>query len=200
MTGKRLGKDERRQQLLLVARSIIRTQGVEALTLGYLAERAGITKPIAYRHFVDREGLLIAIYQEFDDKQTEQLNKSLITDARTLDQTIHIFCKAYLSCFISTGPEVGLVIAALSGSDILQRYFEQCQQKFTDIFKQSIHPFIQLDGKMGEAVIIAIMGLIETVSTAASKNQIDATAAQQVMENSLLVILKTYTETDKPSA
>jgi DNA-binding transcriptional regulator YbjK len=32
MTGKRLSKEERRQQLLQVARSIIRTQGVEALT------------------------------------------------------------------------------------------------------------------------------------------------------------------------
>ena len=195
MTGKRLSKEERRQQLLQVARSIIRTQGVEALTLGYLAEQAGITKPIAYRHFIDREGLLIAIYQEFDDKQTAELNRYLAAEAKTLQQTIHIFCDAYLSCFISTGPEVGLVIAALSGSDILQNYFQQCQQKFTEIFKQSIHPFIQLDGKEGEAIVIAIMGLIETVSTAASKNQIDALTAQQVMENSLLVILQDYSAT-----
>ncbi|NNP67430.1 TetR/AcrR family transcriptional regulator [Acinetobacter sp. Ac_5812] len=195
MTGKRLSKEERRQQLLQVARLIIRTQGVEALTLGYLAEQAGITKPITYRHFIDREGLLISIYQEFDDKQTAELNRSLAAEAKTLQQTIHIFCKAYLSCFISMGPEVGLVIAALSGSDILQNYFQQCQQKFTEIFKQSMRPFIQLDGKEGEAIVIAIMGLIETVSTAASKNQIDALTAQQVMENSLLVILQDYSAT-----
>ena len=48
MVGKRLTKEHRRQQLLQVARSIIRTEGVEALTLGYLAQQAGITKPIAF--------------------------------------------------------------------------------------------------------------------------------------------------------
>ncbi|MDR7016316.1 TetR/AcrR family transcriptional regulator [Acinetobacter sp. 3657] len=192
MTGKRLSKDDRRQQLLHVARSIIREQGVEALTLGYLAEQAGISKPIAYRHFKDKEGLLIAIYKEFSDKQKQDLSSALVQHANSLDQTIHIFCSACLKFHIAMGPEVGLVVAALSGTDILQTYLQQCQQEFIDIFKESVHPFIRLEAQAGEAIIIAITGLMEAVCVAASNNVIDASAAQKVMENSILLILHDF--------
>lgn len=189
MTGKRLAKEQRRQQLLQVARSIIRTEGVEALTLGYLAEQAGITKPIAYRHFVDKDGLLISIYQEFSDKQKQDLSISLEQNIDGLDRTIHIFCKACLNFYIETGPEVGLVVAALSGTDILQNYLLQCQQEFVDILKNSIDRFISLEGQEGKAIMIAITGLMETICIAASNNVINVEIAQRVMEKSILLIL-----------
>lgn len=69
MVVKRLRKEDRRVQLLEVARGIVRQQGTEALTLGYLAERANVTKPIPYDHFGDREGLLMALYRDFSDRQ-----------------------------------------------------------------------------------------------------------------------------------
>lgn len=192
MVGKRLTKEQRRQQLLQVARSIIRTEGVEALTLGYLAQQAGITKPIAYRHFIDKEGLLIAIYEEFSDKQKQDLSTSLKQNTADLDSTIHVFCHACLQFHIATGPEVGLVVAALSGTDILQSFLSACQQEFIEIFKKSIHPFIVLQGREGEAIILAITGLIETICVATSKNVVDVETAQRVMKNSTLLILNDY--------
>lgn len=192
MVGKRLTKEKRRQQLLQVARSIIRTEGVEALTLGYLAQQAGITKPIAYRHFIDKEGLLIAIYEEFSDKQKQDLSTSLKQNTADLDSTIHVFCHACLQFHIATGPEVGLVVAALSGTDILQNFLSVCQQEFIEIFKKSIHPFIVLQGREGEAIILAITGLIETICVATSKNVVDVETAQRVMKNSTLLILNDY--------
>src|SRR5687767_16006033 len=56
--AKKLSKAERRKQLLETAHVIVRDEGTDALTLGYLAERAGVTKPIAYGHFETRAGLL----------------------------------------------------------------------------------------------------------------------------------------------
>lgn len=195
MVEKRLTKEQRRQQLLQVARLIIRTEGVEALTLGYLAQQAGITKPIAYRHFIDKEGLLIAIYKEFSDKQKQDLSDALAQHAKSLEQIIHFFCSACLKFHIATGPEVGLVVAALSGTDILQNYLLQCQQEFIEIFKQGILPFVFLEGQEGEAIIIAITGLMETICVAASNGVIDAETAQRVMGKSTLLILNDYLNT-----
>src|SRR5689334_13006179 len=59
--NKRLSKTERRAQLLAVARDIVRESGSDALTLASLAERAGVTRPIAYEHFETRAGLLVAL-------------------------------------------------------------------------------------------------------------------------------------------
>lgn len=88
MVVKRLRKEERRAQLLEVARGIVRQQGTEALTLGFLAERANVTKPIPYDHFGDREGLLMALYQDFSDRQLKKFRETLNRDNKTLAQTI----------------------------------------------------------------------------------------------------------------
>jgi AcrR family transcriptional regulator len=54
---KRLPKEQRREQLLDTALAIVREQGTDAITLSYVAERAGVSKPIAYGHFGTRAGL-----------------------------------------------------------------------------------------------------------------------------------------------
>lgn len=107
MVVKRLRKEDRRVQLLEVARGIVRQQGTEALTLGYLAERANVTKPIPYDHFGDREGLLMALYQDFSDRQLKKFRETLDRDNKTLADTLRFFSAAYIDCAISAGPETG---------------------------------------------------------------------------------------------
>lgn len=96
MVVKRLRKEDRRVQLLEVARGIVRQQGTEALTLGYLAERANVTKPIPYDHFGDREGLLMALYQDYSDRQLAKFRETLAVDSKTLEKTIRFFSAAYI--------------------------------------------------------------------------------------------------------
>ena len=60
---RRMSREERQRQLLDVAWRLVREEGTEALTLGRLAEQAGVTKPVVYDHFSTRPGLLAALYQ-----------------------------------------------------------------------------------------------------------------------------------------
>ena len=53
-TARRLSQAERRRQLLDTALVIIREEGADKLTLGRLASRAGVSKPVAYDHFGTR--------------------------------------------------------------------------------------------------------------------------------------------------
>ncbi|RKH92133.1 TetR/AcrR family transcriptional regulator, partial [Corallococcus sp. AB038B] len=71
--ARKLPKAQRREQLLDIAQTIVREEGTDALTLGYLAERAGVSKPIAYEHFKTRSGLLIALYAQIDARQVSAL-------------------------------------------------------------------------------------------------------------------------------
>jgi AcrR family transcriptional regulator len=45
-SAKRLPKVERHEQLLEAAMGIVREHGVDAITLAYLAEKAGESKPV----------------------------------------------------------------------------------------------------------------------------------------------------------
>ena len=60
-TRRRLTREQRARQLLDVAWALVGDEGTDALTLGRLAEAAGVTKPVAYDHFVTRNGLLAAL-------------------------------------------------------------------------------------------------------------------------------------------
>ena len=53
-------REERRTELLRAAMDVIRQGGADA-TMEEMASAGGISKPILYRHFTDREGLVAAI-------------------------------------------------------------------------------------------------------------------------------------------
>ena len=65
----RMGAAERRTQLLDVAADIVAGGGVEALTIEAVAAKAGVHRPVVYRHFENAERLLDATI----DRELEEL-------------------------------------------------------------------------------------------------------------------------------
>ena len=121
-SSKRMAKDQRRQQLMRVALDIVRAEGTEALTLGRLAERAGVTKPIAYEHFGTRAGLLIALFRDHDDKTTEAVRMALATGGTTIENVASILSTAYVDACLSMEPEINAIFDALSASEETQEF------------------------------------------------------------------------------
>lgn len=59
----RMPAAERRQALLDLAVEMVSEEGFDALRMDWLATRAGVTRPVVYEHFADRQGLVIAVMQ-----------------------------------------------------------------------------------------------------------------------------------------
>ena len=85
---RRLAREDRLRQLLDVAWQLVSDEGTEALTLGRLAELAGVTKPVVYDHFVTRAGLLAALYEDFDRRQNQVLADALEFLLRGLERVL----------------------------------------------------------------------------------------------------------------
>lgn len=75
---------DRREQLLDAADSVVQRAGAHA-SMAAMAAAAGITKPILYRWFGDKDGLLAALTARHTARLLEQLRASLATgeDLRT---------------------------------------------------------------------------------------------------------------------
>jgi AcrR family transcriptional regulator len=71
---------QRRAQLLDVARKLFAERGFEAASIEEIAHRAGVSKPIVYEHFGTKEG----IYEVVKDREVEaliaQITDSLVGD------------------------------------------------------------------------------------------------------------------------
>jgi len=52
---------ERREQLILVGRSLFADKGFEAVTVEEIAATAGVSKPVVYEHFGGKEGLYAVV-------------------------------------------------------------------------------------------------------------------------------------------
>lgn len=97
-------RQARRAQLLDDAVSAIRELG-PAATMEQLARRGGVTKPILYRHFGDRSGLIAAIAERYTDQLFESVAGALAAGAEDPRGRISHTIDAYLR-FIEADPEV----------------------------------------------------------------------------------------------
>jgi AcrR family transcriptional regulator len=60
----RLTKAERKRQLLAHAKHLFVTQGYHATTTEKIAQAAGVSEPVLYRHFESKKGLFLEVLEE----------------------------------------------------------------------------------------------------------------------------------------
>ncbi|MCU1716206.1 TetR/AcrR family transcriptional regulator [Pseudomonas sp. 5P_3.1_Bac2] len=185
---RRLPRAERQSQLLQVAWQLIRAEGTDALTLGRLAEEAGVTKPVVYNHFVTREGLLAALYEDFDLRQTALMDAAIAASAPDLEAKARVIASSYVDCVLTQCREIPEVLAALSGSRQLAVVKRQYQQVFIDKCQRLLQPF--LGGKeIGLAPMWAMLGAADAVALAATAGEISAEQAATELEQVILAMV-----------
>ena len=172
---RRLSREDRLRQLLEVAWQLVRDEGTEALTLGRLAELAGVTKPVVYDHFVTRSGLLAALYEDFDARQDQVFANAIAASGDTLDERAWVIAESYVDCVLLQGREIPGVIAALSSSPELEALKRQYEAIFLDKCRDALSPF----GRVTQAGLRAMLGAAEALSQAAASGEISREEAQQ---------------------
>jgi AcrR family transcriptional regulator len=93
----------RRAGLLDAAADVIRRDGPQA-SMDALAAEAGVTKPILYRHFGDRSGLIKALAERFADELIDHLTEALERPG-TPQETIAATIDAFVG-FIEEEPQI----------------------------------------------------------------------------------------------
>ncbi len=183
-TRRRLSRDERLRQLLDVAWRVVRTEGTEALTLGYLAEQAGVTKPVVYDHFNTRPGLLAVLYRQYDTRQTALMDKALEDSEPTLAGKARVIASSYIDCVLQQGREIPGVSAALAGSPELEKIKREYETAFTQKCRAALAPFS--GGTIAAAGLWAMLGAAEALSYAAATGDITAGQAEEELYQTIL--------------
>lgn len=164
--GCRLSSAERRRQLLGVALEIIRREGADSLTLGHLAVRAGVSKPVVYDHFGTRSGLLIALYRWIDTERIETFRQAMAAAAAGRDQTIACLADAYIRCAADLTGEFHIVGAALAGSPEKAEVYEELLDQSVAMFVSVLRPFTKLSEPAAIRVCTGLVGAGEALSAA----------------------------------
>lgn len=186
---RRLPREARTRQLLEVSWALIGSEGTDALTLGRLAEIAGVTKPVVYDHFGTRNGLLAALYEDYDLRQTALFDAAVAAAKATLADKARIIAAAYVDCVLTQGREIQGVLAALSGSPELADVKRRYQKAFIEKCARVLAPFAGPAG-VSHASLWAMLGAADALSDAALVGDITAEQAKEELRQTLLGMVK----------
>lgn len=164
--SRRLPRAERRRQLLDAALAIVREEGADRLTLGHLAKRAGVSKPVAYDHFGTRSGLLIALYQWIDTERVNAFRDAMTVAERSFEETVGELAAAYIHCAADKADEFHAIGAALAGSEEKAAVFQELLDNNVRMFVSVLEPHSTLSTADLERRCVGLVGAGEALSSA----------------------------------
>jgi AcrR family transcriptional regulator len=158
----RLGRAERRDAILDAAEALVASGDVEAVSMETVAERAGVSRPLVYKHFANRGELLAALYE----REAALLHAELAADveaAGTVDEMFRALVRGALRAQASRGA----TLAALRSVGLRSRASREEQRRrdrttLRYFGRRAVRQF-GLDERRARAGVAILLGAIETV-------------------------------------
>jgi AcrR family transcriptional regulator len=152
----RLGKAERKRQLLSHAKQLFVTLGYHATTTEKLAAAAGVTEPVLYRHFDSKQALFLEVLEEVRAATLDRWNTETVALTDPLAK-LHLITDLYLGSARMHAVEFRIMHRALVETDdeeivallrtfyldsetLLARIIAEGQQ--SGVFRRSLDPRI----------------------------------------------------------
>ena len=98
----RLARADRREDLLDAALALVASGDVDGVSVDSVADKAGVSRSLVYKHFANRTEILTALY----DRETSRLHEQLSADvvaARSLEDKYRALCHGSLAAAKARG-------------------------------------------------------------------------------------------------
>ncbi|MGO9198265.1 MAG: TetR/AcrR family transcriptional regulator [Acidimicrobiales bacterium] len=156
----------RRDELLGAALDVIRRVGPGA-SMDEMAAEAGITKPVLYRYFRDRDGLIAAVAERFSDGLVERLEQALAAGAplERPEASIRAAVESYVA-FIEEDPALYgfLTQQAASGSPALVAVIDRVAGSIARVIRDTLEAQ-GLDGRPASTWAHGVVGMVHFVGS-----------------------------------
>ena len=183
---RRMKREERRDNLLNLACTIIEERGIEALTLITLTDAAGITKPVTYSQFKTRQGLLLALYQRCDERFFADLKRGMLVQPRDGLSIARRFTETYLLCVKQHGQVYDATIAALKSYPEHETITVSVRMAFIRMFRNLIRDAHLNIDIPSDIRLLSLYGAIEELG----KSYLDEQVSAKEVEKEMIYIVK----------
>jgi AcrR family transcriptional regulator len=162
VAGGRLESSARRDALLDAAVALVRAKGVREVSMEAVAERAGVSRPLVYKHFANRDGLLAAAYQ----REASTLHAELTSEVAAAGSVEEMY-QALLRGSVRATVERGQIFTALRAAGGWNRDIRR-EQRSRD--GQTVRAFAAaaarqygLDRQRSTSVTAVLLGALDAV-------------------------------------
>ncbi|WP_299572312.1 TetR/AcrR family transcriptional regulator [uncultured Williamsia sp.] len=172
MARERMARQDRFDQLVAIAWSIVRDHGADDLTLGRLATAAGITKPVVYSHFPSRDALLVALFEEYDERQNAALAAAVTRAGSSVRGRARAIAASFVDCVVTQGRELVGVAAALEGTPELAQFKRRSDLAYAEQLT-TVLGGARNGATLTPAALTGMLGAAEALAAAAASGDMD---------------------------
>jgi len=161
----RLDRERRRDLLLDAAASMVADGEIEAITMDAVAERAGVSRPLVYKHFANRHELLAAVYTRESALLHAEL-EAAVTAATSFEGMVRALVRGALDAQAKRGATFASLGAA--GSRTPDRRREQRDRDRTTLafFSARAEKELGVERRAARAGLGILLGAIPSVLAA----------------------------------
>ena len=192
---KRLSKADRRRQLLDVAKHLLESGGADELTLAVLAERAGVSKPIAYDHFESRSGLLIALLDDTSQYYASDAEAKIARAPQTIQAIAEIVAEAYVQCSLDAGPALSVLAAAVEANSEARDAGRAVQRDHAASFQRAFESVLIPDAEHCAPLYKALVAAANSLCDDRHQNKISTEQAIEALTHLLVTSLTPFVKT-----
>jgi AcrR family transcriptional regulator len=160
--GTRVSSRERRDILLDMAAELVVAESPEAVSMEVVAERCGVSRPLVYKHFANRDELLGAVYR----REAERLHDELAEEVAAAGSVEEMF-RALVRGSLRSTAERGHLFATLRTATTSSREVRREQrQRDARTFRAFVVRAVDehgLDPHLGPTTVSLLLGLIDPV-------------------------------------
>jgi AcrR family transcriptional regulator len=149
----------RRESLLDAADRVVRRDG-PAASMVTIAAEAGVTKPILYRHFGDKNGLYAALADRYTAALLAQLQHALLADGSRRDR-VERTIDAYLSV-IEAEPQVYRFLLHSDEAAVAQSRVRSFTRRLGALLAEGMLEELGVDEVRGGAWGHAVVGMVQS--------------------------------------
>jgi len=152
----------RRDALLDAAAELLSTGDVESVSMEAVAERAGVSRPLVYKHFPNRSELLAALYTRESGALHREL-ASVVEAAPTLEEMFRALIKGLLRAQASRGATTAALRSAGVRNDAHRQRQARRNQNTVSYFTDQAVAEFGLPRRQCRAAVAVALGATEAV-------------------------------------
>jgi AcrR family transcriptional regulator len=186
----RLQGSARRDALLDAAVALVRTDGVQEVSMEAVAEHAEVSRPLVYKHFANRDALLEAAYRREASKLHAEL-ASEVASAGTLEEMYQALLRGSIRATVERGEIFSALRAAGAWNQGIRREQRSRDRDTVRAFATVAVRQYGLERSRAASVTAVLLGALDAV-LAQWRRDPSQQSAQALEETYLAMVVGAY--------
>lgn len=182
-------RQDRREQVMKIARQLVSQGGAASLTMTALSEIASVAKPVIYSHFSNSEDVIVALLDEHFEQLTTAV-KSRVAGAGTVEQYISWMVDASFDFENTSDLPVQKVTNGFSANERVNEAF----LRHEDSFRKDWERLLKQCGVHKDVVEVAAFGLSSMISNSVYSYALkpQQKRAREILKTMLLATIEAF--------